>query len=271
MIENYDVAVIQLNSQPDLQKNLDQISALIDQAAQKGARLMALPEHAFFLGDFDARLDQAEAIATKAPKFLGKMARKYSCYIIGATFPVPTSDSNKVYNRSVVVAPDGTLVGQYDKIHLFDVDLSDGESYRESDFVKPGSPQPVTYFSDDIGSIGLSICYDLRFPELYRALVDDGAEILTIPSAFTQKTGDAHWEVLLRARAIENTCYVLAPAQTGLHGSNRKTHGHSMIIDPWGKIIVSADRQLGSITATIQPSAIEEARAAIPCLKHRKL
>lgn len=271
MIEDYDVAVIQLNSQPDLQKNLNQLTVLIDQAAKKGVRLLALPEHAFFLGDFNARLDQAKTIAKKAPKFLGEMAQKHSSYIVGATFPVPAGDSGKVYNRSVVVAPDGSVVAKYDKIHLFDVDLNNGESYRESDFVKPGSPQPVTFFSDDIGSVGLSICYDLRFPELYRALTDDGAEILTVPSAFTQKTGDAHWEVLLRARAIENTCYVLAPAQTGRHGSSRKTHGHSMIIDPWGKIIASADRQPGSITATVQPSVIESTRTAIPCLQHRKL
>lgn len=270
MDDSYKAAVIQLNSQPDLSSNLTIISQYLAEASKQDVDLVCLPEHTFFLGDFDGRIKQAKEISNKAPLFLKEKANNYSFYIVGATFPVPV-EGEKVYNRSVVASPEGKIVSKYDKIHLFDVDLNAEESYRESDFVKGGQAKSVVFKSGKIGNVGLSICYDLRFPELYRAHTDNGAEILTVPSAFTRKTGRAHWEVLLRARAIENTCYILAAAQTGIHGKNRKTYGHSMIINPWGEIIAKANRKPGIITATLDAKKLQKVRASIPCLKHRKL
>jgi predicted amidohydrolase len=188
---------------------------------------------------------------------------------LGGSYPAPASNGT-VFNHELPSGPDGSALASYNKIHLFDVDLSDEEVYRESDYIEPGVTEPVVYQDKKIGSWGLTVCYDLRFPELYRKLVEQGAEILTVPSAFTYTTGKDHWEMLLRARAIENTSYVFAPAQTGLHGKNRRTWGHASIIDPWGKIIADAGTEPGFAIAEMDPEKLNEVKGKIPSLKHRR-
>lgn len=269
-METYKAAVVQMNSQPNIEHNLDQARELIQQAATSQARLVCLPENFAFLGDFELRMKKSEEIHTKAETFLKEIAAEYGIYLLGGSFPVPTSN-NKVYNRSLLINPEGSTVAKYDKIHLFDVDLEEGESYRESDYVQHGDIKPAVWKADEIGNLGLSVCYDLRFPELYRKLAINGAEVLTVPSAFTQTTGEVHWEILLRARAIENTSYVLAPAQTGVHGVNRKTYGHSLIVDPWGEVLADGEKEIGIVTANISSNRLENVRASIPSLNHRRM
>ncbi len=264
----YTLAAVQMNSQPNVKENLDQASNLIDRAAHKGALLISLPENFAYLGDMEQRISKAENISVQAEDFLREKAAEHQVYILGGSFPVP-ADENRVYNRSLLINPDGEIEVQYDKIHLFDVNIPDGFTYRESNIVKPGTPEPVTFQTEELGHLGLSICYDLRFPELYRKLVDQGAEILFVPSAFTELTGEAHWHSLLRARAIENTCYVVAPAQTGQHGPKRTTYGHSLIADPWGEIQAEASTKTGIILAEMSPDRIAEVRQQIPSLEHR--
>lgn len=269
-MRSYTAAVIQMNSQPDRQHNFGQAASLINKASNAGAQFVSLPENFALLGDFDSRMQQADVISKEAEDFLQQAASEHSIYLLGGSFPVPAYEG-KVLNRSLLLNPKGEVIGKYDKIHLFDVDLDDGESYRESDYVEPGKGKPVVVESKEIGNIGLSICYDLRFPELYRQLSSNGAQLLMVPSAFTQTTGRVHWEVLLRARAIENTCYVLAPAQTGRHGKKRQTYGHSMIIDPWEKILAEGGTEAQVIMAELDKQAINKARKSIPSLNHRRL
>lgn len=259
-----------MNSQPDVDHNLEEARSFIREAAKKGATLVALPENFAFLGKLDARLEESEKIAVQAEKFLANAAREYGIYLLGGSYPVLAA-SGKVFNRSTFIGPDGSTLASYDKIHLFDVDLEGGESYRESDYVQPGENEPVTVKSDDLGIIGLSVCYDLRFPELYRVLSKNGAELLSVPSAFTRTTGKDHWHPLLKARAIENTCYLIAPAQTGLHGKNRKTFGHSLILDPWGTVLADAGEDTGVVYAECDPKRLDEVRRSIPSLKHRRM
>ncbi|MGD8426823.1 MAG: carbon-nitrogen hydrolase family protein [Balneolaceae bacterium] len=265
----YKAAVVQMNSQKELAANLDQAYEYIYKAAKKGALLVGLPENFAFLGGLTMRIKNADKIAEQAPRFLADTAAELNVYLIGGSYPVPVSEG-KVYNHATLYSPDGNVLLDYNKIHLFDVDLSESEAYRESDYVVPGTLSPSVYGDEVIGTWGLSVCYDLRFPEHYRKLVEEGAEVLSIPSAFTYTTGRDHWETLLRARAIENTSYVFAPAQTGRHGKNRKTWGHAMIIDPWGQIIADAGSEPGVEFAEIDPDRIKEVRTQIPSLKHRR-
>ena len=269
-MKEYKLAAVQMNSQPDLDHNLEEAYGLIKRAASEGATFISLPENFAYLGDFEARLEQSAAISTQAEKFLSRTADEFEVYLLGGSYP-ELAASGKVFNRSTLIAPDGETLAIYDKIHLFDVDLEGGESYRESDYVQPGENEPVVYESEDIGSIGLSVCYDLRFPELYRDLSEKGVEILTVPSAFTKTTGKDHWHPLLKARAIENTCYVLAPAQTGTHGRKRNTYGQSLIIDPWGNILADGGEATGIVYAEFSRDLLTEVRQAIPSLKHRRL
>ncbi len=269
-MKEYKLAAVQMNSQPDLDHNLEEAYGFIKEAAGQGATLISLPENFAYLGNLESRLEESERIAVQAEKFLANTAREHGVYILGGSYPVLAA-SGKVYNRSTLVGPEGATLAAYDKIHLFDVDLEGGESYRESDYVQPGENKPLTVGLDDLGTIGLSVCYDLRFPELYRVLSKNGAELLTVPSAFTKTTGKDHWYPLLKARAIENTSYVLAPAQTGLHGKNRKTFGHSLIIDPWGTVLADAGEETGVVYAKSDPQRLDEVRRSIPSLKHRRL
>ncbi|HMB98484.1 MAG TPA: carbon-nitrogen hydrolase family protein [Balneolaceae bacterium] len=264
----YKAAAIQMNSQPDIDHNLDQAYSLLKKASENEVRLAGLPENFAFLGDLDLRINRAEQIAEKAYPFLKSVAKEFNIFLLGGSYPVPAG-SGKTYNRSVLLNPKGEEVARYDKIHLFDVDLPDGESYRESDFVNAGKNDTVVFSSDVIGNLGMTICYDLRFPELYRKIMIEKADILCIPSAFTETTGRDHWQPLLRARAIENTAYVFAPAQTGLHGEKRKTFGHSMIIDPWGDVLHDAGKSIGMAIAEINTDRISNVRQQIPSLIHR--
>lgn len=268
--KSYKAAVIQMNSQKDVDANLEQAYGFIREAAEEGVKIVGLPENFSFLGGLKMRLKNADTIAEQVSNFLSTTSKEFGIYIMGGSYPVPAGNG-KVYNHSSFYTPDGTEVESYKKIHLFDANLDEDESYRESDYVKAGDPGPVIYKSSEIGNWGLSICYDLRFPELYRELVNEGAEILSIPSAFTYTTGQDHWKPLLQARAIENTCYVFAPAQTGQHGRNRKTWGHGMIIDPWGMVIADAEQEPGVAVAEIDLEKIQQVRNTIPSLRHRKI
>ncbi|MDX1617742.1 MAG: carbon-nitrogen hydrolase family protein [Balneolaceae bacterium] len=266
----FSAAAIQMNSQPDLDHNLDEAYTSIRKAAGEGALFVGLPENFSFLGSLERRLDQAGSIGDRVPGFLADTAREFEIYLLGGSYPIPDGEG-KVYNRSQLHGPSGDLLATYDKIHLFDVDLPEGESYRESDFVHAGEIDPVTYRDGAIGTVGLTICYDLRFPELYRKLSEAGADLLCVPSAFTATTGKDHWQPLLRARAIENTAYIFAPAQTGVHGKKRQTHGHSMIIDPWGDILAEGGTDSGIQYANIDPGRLRDVRSRIPSLEHRTI
>jgi len=267
---SYKAATVQMNSQPDVDLNLENARKWIRAAADEGAELVGLPEYFSFLGNLEERHAQVDIISKRSSQFLKETAAELGVYLLGGTFPVPAGN-HRTYNRSLLIAPDGDVLASYDKIHLFDVDLSKNEQYMESDHIKPGENGPVAIKTDRLGTLGLSVCYDLRFPELYRVLMNENADLLTVPSAFTATTGKDHWEPLLRARAIENTAYVFAPAQTGKHGKHRFTHGHAYIIDPWGTVIADAGTKPGVAIAEIKPDRIEHIRTQIPSLNHRVL
>lgn len=261
-------AAIQLNSQPNLDDNLGMIYAQIKSAAEAGAQFIALPENFAFMGNEEERLRQADIIAASVEAYLSLWAREFSVTVLGGGYPVPAT-AGKVFNRAIVVDPAGEIVARYDKIHLFDVALSTEESYKESDMVQAGNRAVTVALKNPDICVGLSICYDLRFPELYRILSNRGSELLCIPAAFTKPTGKAHWETLLRARAVENSCFVIAPAQTGAHGEKRKTHGHSMIIDPWGVILANAGTEPGMALAEMDTTVLDDVRRKLPSLQHR--
>ena len=269
-MKSYLAAAIQMTSKPDLAKNLVEAEELIDLAVRKGAELVSLPENFAFLGKEAEKVAQAQEIADETEHFLKKMAQRFQITILGGGFPVPVEDNpEKAYNTAVVITPDGKKAAHYQKVHLFDVDVPDGNTYQESSTVMAGERIPALYDSEKLGKLGLSICYDVRFPEFYRYLSHQGADILFIPAAFTAFTGKDHWQVLLQARAIENTCYVVAPAQTGNHYERRYTHGHAMIIDPWGVILADAGNAPGVAVAEINPSRLHQVRRQMPSLQHR--
>ena len=267
-MKSYLAAAIQMNSLPNLEKNLVQAEELIDLAVRQGAELIGLPENFSFLGDEEIKISQAEAIALESEKFLKTMAQRFQVTLLGGGFPVPAGNG-KVYNTALLVGPNGQELARYEKAHLFDVNLPDGNTYRESNTVVAGLRMPDVHPTKEFGNLGLSVCYDVRFPELYRHLSQMGAEVLFVPAAFTAYTGKDHWQILLQARAIENTCYVIAPAQTGRHTNLRQSHGHAMIIDPWGTILADAGDQPGVAIAAIEPSRIDQVRRQMPSLQHR--
>lgn len=267
-MKSYIAAAIQMTSVPDLEKNLTQAEELIDLAVRQGAELVGLPENFSFMGTESEKLAQAEAIATRSEKFLKTMAQRFQVTLLGGGFPVPVN-SDKVYNTALVIDSNGTELLRYHKAHLFDVNLPDGNTYRESLTVEAGSSLPAICTFDKFGVLGVSVCYDVRFPELYRHLSRQGADVLFVPAAFTAYTGKDHWQILLQARAIENTCYVIAPAQTGKHYALRQTHGHAMIIDPWGAILADAGDRPGVAIAEINPDRLEKVRQQMPSLQHR--
>lgn len=267
-MKSYLAAAIQMTSIPDVQSNLAQAEEFIDLAVNQGAQLVGLPENFAFMGEETEKLSQSDYIAQETEKFLKTMAQRYQIAILGGGFPVPT-DSGKVYNTALLVDSSGQELSRYRKVHLFDVNVPDGNTYRESSTVMAGTELPQVCSTEKLGSIGLSVCYDVRFPELYRYLSHQGADILFVPAAFTAFTGKDHWQVLLQARAIENTCYIIAPAQTGINYARRQTHGHAMIIDPWGSILADAGEKPGVAIAEINPSRLEQVRRQMPSLQHR--
>ena len=242
----------------------------IGEAAAAGAVLAALPEYFCLMGRRDAdKLHIAEAPGDgPIQRFLADAARRHRLWIVGGTLPVKTDDPAKVLNRSTLWSPEGRLAAHYDKIHLFRFEQGE-ERYDEARVLRAGTT-PVAAQAGAL-RLGLSVCYDLRFPELYRALMDPPCDLLCVPSAFTVPTGRAHWELLLRARAVENQCYVLAPAQGGYHVNGRETHGDSMIVDPWGVVLDRLPRGSGVVVAGMNRAHIERLRRSLPALQHRTL
>jgi predicted amidohydrolase len=263
-------AAIQLNSQPNLDINMTEVYRWLERAATKGAKLICLPENFAFMGNESERMKQAEEIAKIVEESLRVWAEELDVYILAGGYPVP-AEEGKVFNRSILINPKGEIQAMYNKIHLFDVELSADEVYRESDMVQGGREVVVSKLKEFEMNLGLSICYDIRFPELYRQQADRGVDIITVTAAFTRPTGHAHWEILLRARAIENSAYVIAPAQTGKHGSKRETWGHAMMIDPWGRVLSKAGTEPGMAFAEIDSNVIAETRKKLPSLEHRIL
>ena len=270
------VAAIQMNSVADVAANLAAAKRLLTEAAAAGAKLAVLPENFAFMGAHEtAKLVHAEPLGNgPIQMFLAETAKSLSMWIVGGTIPLAVpDDAQKVYAASLLFNDQGERVAHYDKIHLFDVNVErDGktESYRESNSIAFGRVAPVCA-ATPAGALGLSVCYDLRFPELYRVLSSHGAQLLCVPSAFTEKTGEAHWEILLRARAVENFCVVIAPNQTGTHAGGRRTWGHSMIISPWGEILAQRAEGEGVVLATVDAEAQTRIRSSFPSLNHRRI
>ncbi|MEN3112265.1 carbon-nitrogen hydrolase family protein [Uliginosibacterium paludis] len=260
------LAAIQLVSGPDVQSNLEQAGALIGAAAQQGAELVLLPEYfALISADEEEKVRRREP-AGQGPiqAFLARTAREHSVWIIGGSIALEAGDAHRMRNSCLVFNPQGEQVARYDKIHLFNFQRGD-ETYDEARTIEPGAD--IVCFDASFGRVGLSICYDLRFPELYRRM--GPVDLIVVPAAFTATTGRAHWEVLLRARAIENQCYVLACGQGGEHPSGRKTWGHSMLIDPWGEILSSLASGPGVVCGDFDPARIAAVRESLPALRHR--
>ncbi len=260
-------ACVQLNNAIDIQENLNAASALIRAAAGQGATFIATPENTdqMIHNRFEKLNDAFSEDEHPAVPFFKQLSQELGVWILVGSMCIRV-DKDKLANRGFVFAPDGSISARYDKIHLFDVDLPTGESHRESKIYTPGDKGVVASIGDI--KVGMSICYDLRFAHLYRSLAKAGAQILSIPAAFTLPTGQAHWEVLQRARAIETGCFVLAAAQCGSHDGARQTYGHSMIINPWGEILAELSDEPGFIVADLDLDAVINARSAIPALLH---
>lgn len=268
------VAALQLSSQDDVSTNLGVCRDLVRRATDRGANLLLLPENFAFFGTEEDKRRLAERLGDlDAPiqRMLSDAARSSGSTIIAGGMPERSSDADRPYNTCAVFAPDGSIAASYRKIHLFDVDLADGSSLRESSATLPGDAD-VPVVVDVLGfKVGLSICYDVRFPELYRKLAGLGAEILVVPAAFTLHTGRDHWHVLLRARAIESQAWLVAAAQWGKHPKGRTTYGHSLIVDPWGTVVAEASDRVGIVTADVDRELLERVRASLPALAHRRL
>lgn len=260
------IAAIQMASGPYVTANLSEAERLIEVAANQGAKLVALPEYFALMGFKETDKVAAREEEGKGPiqQFLKSMAKKHKIWLIGGSLPLVSNFPNKVRNSCLVYDDQGQQVARYDKIHLFGLNLGN-EQYHEEKTIESGDVIKVV--DTPFGKIGLSICYDLRFPELYRAMKD--VNIIVVPSAFTDTTGKAHWETLVRARAIENLSYVMAPAQGGYHLSGRETHGNSMIVDPWGVVLDRLPRGSGVVIAAMNPKYQASLRASLPALKHR--
>ncbi|HEY5380497.1 MAG TPA: carbon-nitrogen hydrolase family protein [Pseudolabrys sp.] len=263
----FKAAMIQMRSGLDPSANLNEAARLIGEAKAAGADYVQTPEMTNIMEVKRERLFatiKEEDVDTSLAAFR-ELARNHGIFIHIGSLAIKIAPE-KAANRGFLIDPKGDIAARYDKIHMFDVDLGHGESYRESNSYRPGD---IAVTGDlPWGRIGVTICYDLRFPALYRALAEAGATMLAIPSAFTQKTGEAHWHVLMRARAIENTCFVFAAAQGGKHENGRETFGHSLIVDPWGRILAEGGTQPGVVMAEIDPVKVSEARARMPSLQH---
>lgn len=267
MIRSLAVACVQLNAGPEVGPNLAAAAAAVRRARDQGATLIALPENlAAMVQGRDRILARArpESEHPALPMFRD-LARETGAWILAGSLAIRLPE-DQVANRSFLFGADGEIVARYDKIHLFDVDLAGGESYRESATFRPGEQAVVG--QTPWGGLGMSICYDLRFAALYRALAKAGAALIAVPAAFTAPTGRAHWHVLLRARAIETGCYVLAPAQCGVHDGDRRTFGHSLIIDPWGEVLADGGPDPGVIVTRIDLDRVAEVRGMVPSLRH---
>ena len=266
------VAAVQMASGPNVKANLEEAEKLIKTAVQQEAKLVVLPENFAIMGMTEVDKVAIAETAGEGPiqQFLSQQASKHGVWIVGGTIPVESSVTGKVYSTSLLYNDSGDMVARYDKIHLFDVMLEDSnESYNESETIESGND--VVVVDTPFGKLGMAICYDLRFPELFRAMADVGMEICVLPSAFTNLTGRAHWESLLRARAIENLCYMIAPDQGGYHKNGRETYGDSMIVDPWGVVLNRLPHGTGVVVSDVDLEKLRKTRQNFPALKHRRL
>ena len=266
-MSNLKVACIQTNSKSDPNINIREVSSLIRAARSKGAELITTPEVVGMLEP-----NREKALNKAQPENYHGVLREFralsrdlAIWLLIGSISIKLSNG-KLANRSFLINPDGQIIARYTKIHMFDVEVNDGSIYRESATYQPGTSACLA--RTPWGLVGLTICYDIRFPALYRDLAKAGAKIIFIPSAFTEVTGEAHWHILQRARAIENGCFIVSAAQTGMHEQNRKTFGHSIIVDPWGNILADADKDVGFITADLDLNLVDEVRKKIPSLTH---
>ena len=263
----FRVACVQVNAQREIDENVARAADLVRRARAAGADLVAMPENVSMMGhrSRDIRglaMPEAEHVALAGFR---ELARETGAWLLPGSLGI-AADDGRVHNRSYLIDSDGGIVARYDKIHMFDVDLANGESYRESRNFKPGENAVVA--PTPWGLLGLTVCYDVRFPHLYRVLAKAGARFLTVPAAFTRTTGIAHWHVLLRSRAVETGCYVIAPAQCGVHPGERETFGHSLIVGPWGDVLADAGEEPGFVVADVDPARVDEARRMVPALTH---
>jgi predicted amidohydrolase len=267
-MRSYLAAAVQMTASSVKEENLEKAATFVRLAAERGASLIVLPEVFSWRGPRAEEPAQVETIPGPTSERLRELVRRHQVYLLAGSF-LEKSDEARSYNTSLLLSPQGELLAHYRKIHLFDVDIPGQVRVKESDTKKPG--QELVACNTPLGGFGLSVCYDLRFPELYRGLADRGAEVIFVPSAFTFPTGAAHWEPLLRARAIENQAYIIAPNQIGKNAHGFADYGNSMIIDPWGKVIARAADKECFITAEIDRDYLEKVRRELPCLTHRRL
>ena len=267
MTETLRVACVQPSSGQDVDANLDAAGALVREACAQGAALVALPENVALMEHRSAvlRARAAPLDAHPAVAFFRALAEETGAWLLAGSVAATAGDG-RLANRSLLIDPAGAVVAAYDKIHMFDVDLPTGERYRESEAFQPGGRAVVA--ETPWGGLGMTVCYDLRFPQLYRALAHAGARLVAVPAAFTRHTGEAHWHVLLRARAIETGCFVVAPCMWGSHSGGRETYGHSLIVDPWGEVLADGGTGTGVVVADLALARVARARAAIPALAH---
>ena len=263
----FRVACLQLQTGNDLQANLAAVSAMAREAAANGAQFVLTPEYVLMM-DGSGRVMRERALdADGAPALaeLQSLARSLEVWLLAGSLTV-RADDGRIWNRSFLLGSDGAVVATYDKIHMFDVTLPDGRAIRESSAYRPGERAVVA--ATPWGRLGLTVCYDLRFPGLFRALAQAGAQFITVPSSFQRQTGKVHWHTLVRARAIENGCFVLAPAMCGEHPGNRQTYGHTLVVDPWGEVLADGGEAEGIVYAEIDPGAVARARGMIPSIEH---
>ncbi|MCB0081670.1 MAG: carbon-nitrogen hydrolase family protein [Caldilineaceae bacterium] len=268
-MSTFVIAACQMNSRDDKDANLATAERLIDEAALMGAQMVGLPEMFNFLATDDKMAEGAEAIDGPTAQFLRRKAQQHRIYLHGGSIPMLIPGSDRIYNTTLVFDPTGEQIASDNKLHLFDIHVEGQSSYKESTRVAPGN-QMVT-FETEHAQMGLTICYDIRFPELYRALTLAGAKVIFQPAAFTLYTGKDHWEVLIRARAIENQVYMVSPAQIGTHGNGKQCYGSTMIVDPWGSILARAPERECVVVAEVDLAAQEKTRAGLPSLQHRRV
>ena len=265
------VAAIQMASGPNVDANLNEVAKIIDDAVNVGAGLIVLPENFAFMGINESDIVKVaeNSGAGKIQNFLADQAAKHNVWLVGGTLPIKTDSPDRVKAACLVFNEKGEQVARYDKIHLFDVELVDSnETYAESKTIEPGDE--IVVIDSPFGQLGLAICYDIRFPEQFRAMLQKGVELFAIPSAFTAITGKAHWEILIRARAIENLSFVIAAAQGGYHVNGRETHGDSMIVDPWGSVLDRLPRGSGYVISDMDSERLKNIRRNFPAIEHRR-
>jgi predicted amidohydrolase len=268
-MNRYIAAAVQMHSGEDRAENLAVAEALVEESARQGAALVVLPEFFIQLGRIEAMVAAAEPVPGPTSRAMSALAARLGVTLLAGSICEQTETPDRAYNTSLLFGPDGRLMASYRKLHLFDVDLADMVTFQESQFILPGDE--VALSVTPLGKLGQATCYDLRFPELFRQLSAEGMEVLLFPSAFAAPTGQAHWQILLRARAIENQCYVIASNQYGQHTPRLATYGHSMIVDPWGVVQAAAEEGEAVVLAEVDPKALAEIRRQLPALKHRRM